>query len=90
MIEQSEQTVTKTDNTGRSQMGAEKRWHNKANEIITLIASFETDQECRTHGPICDGDKDDCELFNMSSDDAVETLRSLITRARGLMADRPW
>ena len=51
-------------------------------QFVRRIASFIKDQECETHDKTCEGDKDDCVLFDMESDDAVETLHLIITEAR--------
>ena len=55
--------------------------------FISQIAAFTPDHHCETHGADCEDDS--CEdRFDMTSEDAVATVNSLIYRGRDLMAER--
>ena len=56
---------------------------------VSIIAAMTPDQECLEHGAECTEDAcgDDCEMFDMTNDDAVETLNNLITEARVYTAE---
>jgi hypothetical protein len=50
--------------------------------VLREIANLKQDGECITHGPDCDGTKDDCQEYVMECDDAIDTLNRLIATAR--------
>ena len=52
--------------------------------FVDAVADMTKDGECLAHGPTCDLDSNECEAFDLTNDDAVDTLHSLISKARGL------
>lgn len=56
--------------------------------LIERMAAMTPDQECLAHGD-CEGNEPDCRLFDMTNDDAVETLNLLIREARELHEPTP-
>jgi hypothetical protein len=56
-------------------------------DFVAKVSRLTKDGECVTHGETCTGDQADCKLFDLPSDDAVETLHMVISEARRLRAE---
>jgi hypothetical protein len=55
--------------------------------FASRIARLTKDGECRKH-IVCDGRRVDCDIFDLTNDDAVASLHLLISLARNLVAPR--
>ena len=53
--------------------------------FVDAVADMTKDGECLTHNPTCDLDFAECRAFDLTNDDAVDTLHSLISKARSLL-----
>lgn len=54
-------------------------------QLVERMAAMTKDGECLVHGGgYCEVETDECELFDLTNDDAVDTLHTLIDAAREL------
>ena len=70
-----------------SQVG---EWNARSYSFVAQIARMIPDGECKVHQEQCSSPDCEGDLYVTENDDAVETVNSLIHKARELMADRPW